>query len=228
MNDYFLPKKNVEFEVYNFRIAHQNVDESIDEYYARLKQLAVNCEFGDMDREIKSQLIQTTKLTKLRTEGLCKSDINLVDLLKFGRTLETSITHNQTIEESLTKPGASVVHKIATQRQVPVGKFKGQHVKAYEFHNKQDKLKMCYNCGGEWPHKKSVLLTVKCVTGVDAEIIFQECARAKKSHSIHSIILSQLRRSLILRNIQLVTYKNQKVMLKVLLKANMINILCTP
>ena len=42
LTEYFMPNKNVEFEVYTFRKSTQKPSESIDEYYACLKLLAAN------------------------------------------------------------------------------------------------------------------------------------------------------------------------------------------
>ena len=54
---YFEPKKNKEYEIYKFRQARQNADETIDEYHTGLRQLLRNCEFHNVDGEIKSQMI---------------------------------------------------------------------------------------------------------------------------------------------------------------------------
>ncbi|KAK9737198.1 hypothetical protein QE152_g10901 [Popillia japonica] len=45
LNNYFVPKINMEFEIYNFRQAKEIHTETIDEYYARLAKLSSNCEF---------------------------------------------------------------------------------------------------------------------------------------------------------------------------------------
>ena len=63
---YFKPQKNLEFEKYEFRNISQRAHESIDQFATRLRQKADNCEFTDKDAEIKSQLIQGCKSTKLR------------------------------------------------------------------------------------------------------------------------------------------------------------------
>lgn len=41
---YFTPKKNREYEIYVFRQAKQEPNESITSYYTRLQQLAATCE----------------------------------------------------------------------------------------------------------------------------------------------------------------------------------------
>ena len=47
LTDYFSPKRNVAFEVFQFRKATQAPDETIDTYQTRLRQLAKTCDFHD-------------------------------------------------------------------------------------------------------------------------------------------------------------------------------------
>ena len=55
LTNYFTPKKNREYEVYVLRKAKQENGENISAFHTRLRQLAMNCEFADNDREIKTQ-----------------------------------------------------------------------------------------------------------------------------------------------------------------------------
>jgi hypothetical protein len=58
LKEYFAPKKNTEYEVHRFRQAKQSPEETIDSFHTRLRQLALNCEFADTSKEVKSQIIQ--------------------------------------------------------------------------------------------------------------------------------------------------------------------------
>ena len=49
LDAHFSPKRNVEFEVYTFRLARQNVGESMNTYQARLRASAKYCEFVNLD-----------------------------------------------------------------------------------------------------------------------------------------------------------------------------------
>ena len=49
LNEYFTPKKNVDYEIFKFRTTTQNAGETIDQYTTRLRKLAANCEFPDME-----------------------------------------------------------------------------------------------------------------------------------------------------------------------------------
>ena len=86
---HFKRQKNVEFERYTFRLAKQQPTENIDTYHARLRSLAKYCEFGDVDAEIKSHIIQTCRSTRLRRRALTEA-LTLLQLVDLGRSMETS------------------------------------------------------------------------------------------------------------------------------------------
>ncbi|VDI12771.1 Hypothetical predicted protein [Mytilus galloprovincialis] len=86
---HFAPKKNTEYEIYKFRQAKQTSDETIDSFHTRLRQLAVNCEFTETSKEVKSQIIQGCHSTRLRRKAL-REDTTLEVLISSARALELS------------------------------------------------------------------------------------------------------------------------------------------
>jgi len=90
LDDFFAPKKNVTFEIYNFRLARQNVGETTDAYTARLRTLAKFCEFADIDNELKSHLIQTCQSTRLRRYALSEPSWTLNQFLDKARSMEAA------------------------------------------------------------------------------------------------------------------------------------------
>ena len=52
-----MPEVNSAFEEYNFRQAKQQHGKNIDGFHTRLRQLAQTCEFANVDKEIKTQII---------------------------------------------------------------------------------------------------------------------------------------------------------------------------
>ena len=70
LTEYFDPKKNVEYEIYTFRQARQNTGESINAFRSRFCQLSATCEFGDVDKKIKSQIILSCSSKRLRRKAL--------------------------------------------------------------------------------------------------------------------------------------------------------------
>ena len=99
LNDYFLPKKKVEFEIYKFRQTKQEVNESLDTYDTTLKQLAKYCEFDNIEKEIKSQIIQSCLSNKVRRKALRDSDVTLQQILDFARAMDATDSHMTDIEK---------------------------------------------------------------------------------------------------------------------------------
>ena len=85
LNEYFTPKKNVDYEIFKFRTMTQNAGETIDQYTTRLRKLAANCEFPDMERELKSTIIQNCLSKRLRRIAL-RDDLSLDNLLAKARS----------------------------------------------------------------------------------------------------------------------------------------------
>ena len=129
LNAYFDPKKNVEFEIFTFRQAKQNPVETMNSYHSRLRQLATTCEFTDVDKEVKSQIIQSCTSQRLRRKALRDSTMTLEALLAEARALEVSEQQATDIES----PGAANA-VLPPKSETP------------------DKPARCFNCGGSWPH----------------------------------------------------------------------------
>ena len=84
LDDYFSPKKNVDYEVFKFRQAKQEEGEMTDQFVTRLRKLAAYCEFGDLDREMKSSIIQNCTSKHLRRYALREETLTLDKLLAKG------------------------------------------------------------------------------------------------------------------------------------------------
>ena len=93
----FTPKK---CEIYVFRQAKQENNESLSAFHTRLRQLAVACEFDDVDREIKTQIVQSCSSHKLRTKALENPSYTLTQLLDAGKAMELSKTQAANTEDS--------------------------------------------------------------------------------------------------------------------------------
>jgi hypothetical protein len=132
LQNFFKPKVNVEFEKIQFRMMRQKG--TIDQYHTRLRQAAATCDFADNDCEIKTQLIQTMRDSKVRKKAL-NTNMTLEQILVEARSNELTRVQNVEIENQLgasskSTPRLSVNAIAATPRQ---------------------KLK-CFNCGGQYPH----------------------------------------------------------------------------
>ncbi len=111
---YFTLKKNVLYQVYILRKAVQQPGENLDTYCTRLCMLAKNCEFADVGKEIKAQLIQSCTSSRLRRRALREPDSSLGDLLDHGRSLELSEHQAEGMEQ-----GAAVSVNAVHQRGQP-------------------------------------------------------------------------------------------------------------
>ena len=56
LNEHFEPKVNHSFEKYIFRQMKQKADETVQQYYIKLKEQAVKCDFRDLEIELKQQI----------------------------------------------------------------------------------------------------------------------------------------------------------------------------
>lgn len=81
LDAHFAPRVNPTFSVYRFRQAQQDVGESLDAFYARLRQLSRHCNFSDADLEIKNQIVIATTSSRLRKYAMLHS-LDLPDILK--------------------------------------------------------------------------------------------------------------------------------------------------
>ncbi|XP_052814002.1 uncharacterized protein K02A2.6-like [Mya arenaria] len=150
LTGYFQPKKNREFERFEFRNLKQHHAETIDQFATCLRHKADNCEFSDKDGEIKSQIIQGCVSKKLRLKCL-EEDKPLKDILTMGRTMEIADRQAKAME-----PQYSDVNKIKVTPQ----HTKSQHANysyppsAQRKRQQQSQSRQtCRNCGGIYPHQ---------------------------------------------------------------------------
>ena len=180
LDGYFGPKKSTEFEIYKFRQAKQEVNETIDAYHTRLRKLCENCNFNNNDKEIKSQIIQCCSSTRLRRKAL-RDEPSLDDLIKAARALEISETQASQIESSSSETNAVTRRRFRPrnqqqQQQQPVKMEKRKNTK-------------CRNCGKDYPHKNS-----KCpAEGKSCNFChkknhFESVCRAKKRQTISKTV----------------------------------------
>uniref|UniRef100_H3BEZ3 Retrotransposon gag domain-containing protein n=1 Tax=Latimeria chalumnae TaxID=7897 RepID=H3BEZ3_LATCH len=96
---YFTHNQNIEHKVYVFRRAKQEQGENLAAYHTRLRKLAMTCNFMYVDREIKSQVIQTCLSAKLGRRAL--GDPGLTEIgkaMKVSEVQASSIEREQQIQ----------------------------------------------------------------------------------------------------------------------------------
>ena len=147
LDQYFRSRKNVDFEIFKFHTAVQAADETLDQFTARLRKLGSTCEFADLDKELKSVIIQNCFSIRLRRFALLEPDLTLDKLLAKGRAFELSDIQASGIEESLASSQISEnVNFTRTSRHAPsTHRRKTGHFTATASRD-------CRNCGRRWPH----------------------------------------------------------------------------
>ena len=140
LDEYFSPKKNVDYEIFQFRQAKQNIGETTDQFATRLRKLAAHCEFHDLDQEIKTAIIQNCRSKHLRRYALRQDKVMLKDLLAKARAIEHSEQQAKGIEERLASTSLQDERDEANYVSRPSLRPSGQQ---------------CRNCGLTWPHRDS-------------------------------------------------------------------------
>jgi hypothetical protein len=134
LNEYFEPQKHRLYEVYKFRQAAQENNESIDQYQTRLRSLAERCQFENMDFEIMLQIVLKGSSSRLRKQALRDPKMTLKNLLIAGWQIQMSKFQVADIEQK---------------------QLERQELNALRKNTRQQPSKgTCRNCGGEWPHEK--------------------------------------------------------------------------
>ena len=135
LDEYFAPKKNIDYENFQFRQAVQLKDETVDQFATQLRKLAAYCEFTELDRELKSAIIQNCHSKRLRRFALREKALTLEDLLSKARSLEVSESQATGMESTLTRTLPESANFIRQKGRFP----KPQR--------QPEKFNQCRNCG---------------------------------------------------------------------------------
>ena len=135
LDDYFSPKKNVDYEIFQFRKAVQQKGETVDQFATRLRKIGANCEFHDLNTEIKSAIIQSCQSKRLRRFALRENALILDTLITKARSLEASEREATGMERDLQDESIHNVrqHGRGSTPRLPTTK--------------------CRKCGLTWPHR---------------------------------------------------------------------------
>ena len=125
LDDYFIPKSNVPFERHLFRQIVQEGGETVDQFVCRLRQRAINCEFGENENDyIRDQVIDKCCSSKLRRKFLEKEGaLTLDDLLRIARSQEA-------VDRQLKQYGTDQVNNQLTDQVNAVGDKSGGNTRS--------------------------------------------------------------------------------------------------
>ena len=117
LTEYFEPQKNRRYDVYCFRQAHQEPNETLDQYHTRLRTLAVPCEFGDnLAFELEEQIIIGGTSSRIRKQALRDPKYDLKAMLLDGRRDEISQFQSKEIESQKFERRAEETNQIVAAK----------------------------------------------------------------------------------------------------------------
>ena len=132
LNKYFKKHVNEDYEIFVFSERKQKETETIDQYYAVLRDLAKTCNFDNKDKAIKAQLVRGSRYTEVRTKVLGPNKLDLNALLEHARALEVSTYQIKQIEKPSPKEETSNKQEVqAVKNNCYRHKFKQQMQKLW-------------------------------------------------------------------------------------------------
>ena len=154
LNNHYAPQVQREYEIFSFRTAKQEESESLDQFVTRLRKLGATCDFANLSAEIKSQVIQRCKSSRLRTKGLSDLTMTLDDLIKTGNAMDRAVVYAQSIEGNTEMS----VNQLATRKFT---KQNHQRANRHDDFRKQESShsrnqpadSKCGHCGRSYPHE---------------------------------------------------------------------------
>ena len=150
--NHFKPQVNLSYEIFLFRKMTQREDETTQQYYVRLHEQALKCEFADKDKEIKQQIELTTNSSKLRKYSFQNPRKSLSELLTTAKTFETMKIQTEEMEKH--SEYEVEVNKISRRNKYtdPKNNTKQSTVPHRKDQSYKKSPRTCYRCGGEFPH----------------------------------------------------------------------------
>ncbi|CAB4023072.1 Hypothetical predicted protein, partial [Paramuricea clavata] len=174
---HFVPQGNTDMAIFDFRELKQGSNETLNEYYRRLKTKAVQCNFHSEEAEIKTQIIHKTRDSRLRKKAL-RETMTLKQILDYGNTLERTDEQskrldnaskfqsesNETVNYNYNEKNSKQHRKFPTSGgsnsryrtpKKPDSRFQGNKYQK-EAPDSGRKSQTCRSCGGKFPHKDGI------------------------------------------------------------------------
>ena len=173
----FSPQTNITLERYVFQNVRQNADENIYQFYIRVKEQAMKCDFGaTLDTEIKKHIILATNNNKLQRYCCRNQDVTLQQLLLHAKSLEDAESQAREIK----KMTENVAVVILTRQRQP-----SQLIQFGEDSTKGGKSshelgrKTCFQYGRNYPDSRDCPAKGKKCNKCQKEGHFGGCWRSK-------------------------------------------------
>ena len=132
---------------------------------------ADRCDFREKEREIKDQVVFRCKSDRLRRKAL-REDLTLTQLLEAARAMEMSEKQAKAME------GTETEYKVDKVEIKRFGKGTGNYNKSDR--EKKESEKVCFNCGGRWPHEnKCPAFKQKCRSCGELNHFARQCKKSQ-------------------------------------------------
>ncbi|CAB4016774.1 uncharacterized protein K02A2.6-like, partial [Paramuricea clavata] len=131
-------------------------DDDYDSAIAALDtKLAATCDFENIDKEVKSAIIQNCLSKRLRRYALLDSEVTLAKILAKGRAFELSKSQATGIENAL---DSTHISDEVVEAVHPTTKHNNHRDKQHTSFHRQDFYTSSEgrNCGGPWPHNNNI------------------------------------------------------------------------
>ena len=112
LTGYFQPQANKDLQRVCFRETTQAANESLDQYRGRLQKLAVGCDFGNIEDEVRTQILLKAKSPKLRQAAI-EDQLTLDQILAKGRAMEAAQLHLSHTEK---RPEVATVNRVRGEK----------------------------------------------------------------------------------------------------------------
>ena len=147
---HFATAVNYNYECYVFRQMKQLSDETLHQYFIRLKEQAAKCNFTDTDREIKQQIELITSNNKLRQYSFQHQDKILQEISSIRKTFESSKIQTEKITKCTENDKLNEDINAVRKRTPSLGKNNSSFREGMSKIGQQPKK--CFKCDGNYPH----------------------------------------------------------------------------
>lgn len=169
---HFEPQVNVSYETFLFRNLKQHQEETLHQFFIRLKEQATKCAFHDMDKEIKQQIELATTNNKLRMHSFQHPKTTLQELLVVGRTLEETNRQVEILQKSQRAENAEEDVNFIKNNNSGKRKFVKRGMS-------MNQNKTCFRCGGKYPHERNCPAEDKICNKCQRKGHFAKCCKTK-------------------------------------------------
>lgn len=190
LDNYFSPKANTVYERYIFRSIKQKPGETMEQFITKLKQQGKNCNYTDLDDQIRDQVIEKGLSTDLRRKFLERGDLKLDEVREIAKAYEATEMQLHSME----KPSPTVeVNKVQYKNKPNWKKGKEEKKVSGNSNGKEEKKvsgnsNKCFRCGDSRHLANSCkFINTKCNFCNRKGHLEKVCFRKKKASECHEV-----------------------------------------